>query len=129
MVNTLKEISAPPPASSSASIVNADEDEDDETAPLAKDQAEPSSKSAGYGTGELRRRVSSPAGNIPASKGKVDKDEVAETGAVEGGVMAGALDAVKGESAGQGRPSEQEREEEDESSDDGAVLVARPDVA
>lgn len=122
MVTTLKEISAPPPAAS-VTEVDDDEDEDSETVPLAKGKKETSTKSAGYGTGELRRRTS--AGDTPGNKqSKVDKKEVAETGALDGqgGVMAGALDAVKGETAGQKRAGEEEEE-----SDDGAVLVARPE--
>lgn len=112
MVTTLQEISAAPPSQSSGASIEPAED-DDETAPLASDK-----KTAGYGTGELRRRVSPATGSGSAP---VDEDEVADTGAVDGkgGVMAGALGAVKG----QGVPGETE----DESSDDGAVLVARPD--
>jgi hypothetical protein len=110
MLKTLKEISTPGPSQSPrASIETVD---DDETAPLTSDK-----KTAGYGTGELRRRVSSSAtGSAPA-----DEDEVAETGAVDGkgGVMAGAMSAVQGQGI--------QGETEEESSDDGAVLVSRPE--
>jgi hypothetical protein len=127
MMTTLKDLSAAFRASSSSSSSL----ESDETALLPKDHKDKESvKSKGYGTGELRRRNSPASGaasvsDAPAGKGKADKQEVAETGSVDGpgGVMAGALDAVKGESAASSKAGQADEEE----SDDGAVLVGRPE--
>ena len=127
MMTTLKDLSAASRASSSSSSSL----ESDETALLPKDHKDKESvKSKGYGTGELRRRNSPASGaasvsDAPAGKGKADKQEVAETGSVDGpgGVMAGALDAVKGESATSSKAGQADEEE----SDDGAVLVGRPE--
>lgn len=127
MMTTLKDLSAASRASSSSSSSL----ESDETALLPKDHKDKESvKSKGYGTGELRRRNSPASGaasvsDAPAGKGKADKQEVAETGSVDGpgGVMAGALEAVKGEPVISRKAGQADEEE----SDDGAVLVGRPE--